>query len=63
MPRGNEVHAAPTEPTLYRAQELQLPKPVCPRACSPQQEKPPQWEAQALQLESNPCSSLEKTHM
>ena len=24
------------------------------RACAPQQEKPPQWEAHALQLESNP---------
>ena len=52
-----------TEPTLYRVQELQLPKPMCPRASSPQQEKPPQREAQAPQLESNPCSSqLEKTH-
>ena len=50
-----------TEPTLCRVQELQLLKPVCPRACSPQ-EKPPQWEAHALQLEGNTCSSLEKTH-
>ena len=25
-----------------------------PRACAPQQEKPPQWEARAPQLESSP---------
>ena len=33
----------------YWAQELQLPKPTCPKAHAPQQEKPPQWEAWALQ--------------
>ena len=27
-----------------------------PTACALQQEKPPQWEAHALQLESSPCS-------
>ena len=30
------------------------------RACVPQQEKPPHWEAQALQLESSPSSSLQR---
>ena len=34
-----------------------------PRAHALQQEKPPQWEAQATQLENNPCSlHLEKAH-
>ena len=34
-----------------------------PRAPAPQQEKPPQWEAHTLQLESSPHSpQLEKTH-
>ena len=37
-----------------RARVLQLLKPTCPRACVPQQEKPPQWEAHALQLENSP---------
>ena len=27
---------------------------ACPRACALQQEKPPQWEARTLQLESSP---------
>ena len=37
------------------------PEPECPRACAPEQEKPLQWEAQALQLQSNPHSrQLEK---
>ena len=39
----------------------QILKPVCPRANAPQQEKPPQWAACTLQLESSPCSpQLEK---
>ena len=33
----------------YWARVPQLPKPVRPRACALQQEKPPQWEARALQ--------------
>ena len=34
-----------------------------PRACALQQEKSPQWEAWALQLERSPCSAqLEKAH-
>ena len=31
-------------------------KPVCGRACAPQQEKPPQWESHTPQLESSPWS-------
>jgi len=37
-------------------------KPAQPRARAPQQEKPPQWEAHAPQLQSCPCSlQLEKS--
>ena len=32
----------------YRAHTLQLLKPMCPKACALQQEKPPQWEACAM---------------
>ena len=43
-----------------RAQELQLLKSTCPRACAPQ-EKPPQRQAGAPQLENSPRSQqLEK---
>ena len=46
----------------YWAHVLQLLKPAYPRACAQQQEKPPQWEAGAVQLESSPCSlQLEKS--
>ena len=39
----------------------QVMKPVHPRAHDLQQEKPPQWEARAPQLERRPCSpQLEK---
>ena len=45
-----------------RAQEPQLWKAMHRIACAPQQEKPPQWEAHAPQLESSPCSpQLEKS--
>ena len=37
-----------------------LLKPVHPRACALPQEEPPQWEAQALQLESSPGSLQQK---
>ena len=40
----------------YWALKLQLLKPTWPRACAPQQEKPPQGEACA-QLEESPCSN------
>ena len=44
-----------------RAWEPQLLKSMCPRAHVPQQEKPPQRETHALQLESSPClAQLEK---
>ena len=42
-----------------RAHVPQLLKPLSPRACAPQQEKPPQWEACPSQLQSSP-SSLQK---
>ena len=46
----------------YWAHEPQLLKPTCPRACALQEEKLPQWEACAQQLESSPCSAqLEKS--
>lgn len=38
------------------AHALQLLKPVCPRACTVQQEKAPQWEAHTLQLANSCCS-------
>ena len=45
-----------------RAGEPQLLKPVCPIACALPQEKPPQWEAHALHLESSSYSlQLEKS--
>ena len=37
----------------YWARVLRLLKPACPRAPAPPQEKPPQWEAHALQVESS----------
>ena len=40
----------------FWAQVQQLLKPVYPRTPVPQQEKPLQWEAQALQPESSPHS-------
>ena len=44
------------------SREAQLPKPV-PRACAPQQERPPHGKARALQLESSPhLLQLEKAH-
>ena len=53
-----------------RAHELQLLSPLAPateawapRGYAPQQEKPLQWEACALQLDSSPCLlQLEKDH-
>ena len=39
MPRGTQAHAP------------QLLKPMHPKACAPQQEKPPQWEAHVQQWE------------
>ena len=46
----------------YRAHRSQLLKPVHPRGRALQLEKPPQWEAHALQVESSPHSpQLEKS--
>ena len=38
----------------YWAHKPQVLESVCPTACGLQQEKPPQWETHALQLESSP---------
>ena len=44
------------------AQGSQLLKPTRPRACAPQQDVPPKWEAHVLQLESSPLwPQLEKS--
>ena len=52
-----------------RAQELQLlslcaaaTEAYAPRACAPQQNKPLQWEARALQQSSAHLQQLEKAH-
>ena len=44
----------------FRAQELQLLKPVGPRAHAPQQEKRPQHEACSLQLKNSPHSNKDQ---
>ena len=52
-----------TEPVL-QSPGTTTAEPTCwtTEACAPQQEKPPQWEARAPQLESSPCSpQLEKS--
>ena len=52
---------ATTMSLCSRARELQLLKPKNPRAHAPQREKPLQWEAQALHLQSSlPTPQLEK---
>ena len=46
----------------YWAHMLQLLKPICPRTCALQQDKPLQWEARIPQLESSSCfQQLEKS--
>ena len=51
MPQLRSLRAATTEAHI-------------PRSCALQQEKPLQWEAWALQLESSPYSpQVEKAHM
>ena len=47
IPRAAE-QASPCATTIepvLRARELQLLKSLCPSACAPKREKPPQWEA------------------
>ena len=62
MPRSNSAHALQLLSLCFRARELKLLKPRCPRAHALKQEKPPQREACGLQLESSPClSPLEKS--
>ena len=61
--RGNEACASQLPSWRSRAHVSQLLKPVCPRARAPQQEKSPQQEAWAPQLESSPClPQLEEVH-
>ena len=56
-----EIPQALEQVSLCTTWEPQLLKPRRPRACVPQQEKPPQWEAFALYLEKSPClPQLEK---
>ena len=52
---------------LYTVEQLSpctaATEPMGPRACAPQQEKPPQWEAFAPRLECSSCTlQLEKAH-
>ena len=56
MPQSNEARAPQLLSLHSRAHEPQLLSPCAtttearvPRACAPQQEKPPQWEAHAQQ--------------
>ena len=46
----------PEHHNYWACGNLQLLKPVPLRVCAPQQEKPPQWEAHAPQLQSGPHS-------
>ena len=64
MPWSKQTHAPQLLSLCSRAHALQLLKPMGPRVHAPQQEKPTQWEAHALQLESSPCSwQLEKAQV
>ena len=64
MPQSNQAHTPQLLSLCSRAQEPRLLKPMCPRAPPPQQEKPLQWQARALQVESSPYSlELEKALM
>ena len=42
------------------AQELQLLKPACPKACPPQQEKPPPCDAHTTHLQLDKCAQQQK---
>ena len=54
MSQGNQVHVPQLQNPQSRVCELQLLKPTHPKAHALQQEKPPQCEAQAPQLERSP---------
>ena len=61
VPQQLRPCAVTTEPMLWSPRALTT-EAVTTEACALQQEKPPQWEAWTLQLESSPCSpQLEKT--
>ena len=53
MPWSNEPHEPQLLSPSSRAQGPHLLKPMCPTACALEQEKPPRWEANSLQLESS----------
>ena len=60
MPWANRAH----EPQLLSQHTATAPtEDQAPRAHVPQQEKPPQWEAQATQLERSPHSPSNKEPM
>ena len=52
-PCATTIGVCALEPGIlnFWAHKAQLPKPACPRAHTPQLEKPRWWEARALQLE------------
>ena len=52
---SNWAHVPQLLSLRSRAGKPQLLKPARPRAHTRQEEKPPQWEAQAPQLGSSPC--------
>ena len=59
MPMHHNYQACALKPgsPKYRTHTSQLLKPTCPEAHVLQQEKPPQWEARAPQLESSPLAT------
>ena len=61
MPGSNQAYTLQLLSLCSRAWEPQLLKPVHPRAHTLQKEKPPQWKAHVLRLESSPHAlQLEK---
>ena len=57
MPQSNESQAPQLLSLCSRAGKPQPLKPSCTKACALQQEKPPQYDAQATQLEEPLLSS------
>ena len=55
MPQSNSAHVPQPLSLFSRAYVPQLLKPVCTRACAPQEEKPLQWEVHALQQRVAPA--------
>ena len=54
MPGSNQAYLPQLLSLCSRARELQLLKPDHPRTHTLQQDKPPQWKAHVLQLETSP---------